>query len=706
MTDVVHITRVGSIALVEIDNPPVNAAGAAVRQALWAAIPELDSDPGVQVIALYGAGRTFTAGADIREFGKPPIPPMLPDLCQRLEDCQTPLISVLHGTALGGGLEMAVATHARIGLPGLRVGLPEVALGIIPGAGGTQRAPRLVGLEAGLEMITSGRHVPAEEALQLGLIDRLDSTSATPRDAARTAAQAVLEGALVTRRTGDIDIPIPADVIARWSAEMARKYPLLPNRKAAVEAVAACAQPIRDGVREERRVFNVCLDSPERAGLVHAFFAERATSRIPEAGSPPRPVGSVGVIGGGTMGAGIATAFLLAGLPVSLSEQDPASAAAARDRIAGHLEGAVKRGKMTAETRDVALATHLQVDTKLDVHAQADLVIEAAWEDLETKKSIFAALDGVAKPGAILATNTSYLDVDSIAAATTRPADVLGLHFFSPAHVMRLLEVVVGAQTAADVTATAFALAKTLRKVPVRARICDGFIGNRILNRTRMAADHLLLMGASPAQVDGALERWGFALGPFATLDLAGLDIGWAARKRRAPTRDPRERYLRLADRICEAGHFGRKTGRGYYRYDGGARQENPEMLAWLQEERAEQGISPRALSDQDIVDYYLTAMICEAAALLGDGIALRAVDVDAVLLFGYGFPRQRGGPLLQADMLGPQTVLDRIEAYAKADDHFWQVPPLLAQLAASDGRFAKLPDSDTPRPFHPTGDA
>lgn len=692
MTDVLRITRAGAAALLEIDNPPVNAAGQAVRQALWDRIADLDADPDVSVIAIYGAGRTFTAGADIREFGKPTVPPSLPDLCLRLEGCATPVICVLHGTALGGGLEIAMACHARIGLPGLRVGLPEVALGIIPGAGGTQRAPRLAGVATALDIITSGRHVALQEALDMGLIDRLDDQSADPALAAKRAAEAVLSGDILPRKTADIAVAIDPDLIADWRARMAATYPHLPNRAAAVEAVAQAALPIAQGQAAERRIFQTCHDSPERAGLVHAFFAERAAARIPEAHAAPRDVGHVGVVGGGTMGAGIAASLLLAGVRVTVVETGADAATAAHDRVAAHLDGAVRRGKLTQGGRQAALETALSVTTDLSDLAPADVIIEAVFEDMEVKQSLFRKLDRIAKPGAVLATNTSYLDVNAIASATTRPEDVLGLHFFSPAHVMRLLEVVVAAHTAPEVTATGFALAKRLRKVAVRAGVCDGFIGNRILHRTRQAADHLLLAGATPAQVDAALESWGFALGPYATLDLAGLDIGWAARKRRAPLRPLQERYLRLADRICEAGHFGRKTGQGYYLYDGTSRAENPQVIAWLAEERAQAGVVPRAVSDRAIVEYYLTSMITEAAQILSDGIAQRASDVDAVLLLGYGFPRHRGGALHQADVLGADEVVRRIVGYAAEDAYFWQVPPLLEHLAQRGGRFSDLP--------------
>ena len=689
MSDAVTIERVGATALIAINNPPVNAAGQAVRAGLLDAIEALDGAEGVEVIAVYGVGRTFTAGADIREFGKPPMPPSLPDVCMRIEASTTPVISVLHGTPLGGGLEIALATHARIGIAGVRVGLPEVNIGIMPGAGGTQRTPRLTGVAAALDLITSGRHVPTAEAAEIGLLDRV--VTGAPREVALEMAESVRRGDLATRRTGDIPVVPAPEVIAEWQTSMANRFPHLISPKKCVEGVAAATLPITEGMAEERRLFTECLNSPQRAGLVHAFFAERAVAKIPEATAKPRDIATIGVIGGGTMGSGIATSALTAGLSVTLIERDGDSVDRAIATITGNLDGAVKRGKMAAEQRDIILRDHLHTAHDVAALADADLIIEAVFEDMAVKKEIFARLDQTAKPGAILASNTSYLNIDEIAAITDRPGDVLGLHFFSPAHIMRLLEVVVGEHTAPDVVATGFALGKRMKKLAVRAGVCDGFIGNRILSHYRKAADYLVMDGASPWQVDAALEAFGFAMGPFAVSDLAGLDIGWANRKRLAADRPAEKRDVPIADRICERGWFGRKTGQGYYVYEGRDRRPNPEVDAIIATERQVAGIAPRPFTDQEIIDRYMTAMISEAARVVDDGIALRASDVDAVFLNGYGFPRFRGGPLFYADQIGASEIVARIRGYANEDPHYWQVPPLLQRLAQDGRNFADL---------------
>ncbi|MFC2967285.1 3-hydroxyacyl-CoA dehydrogenase NAD-binding domain-containing protein [Acidimangrovimonas pyrenivorans] len=686
---IVSIERVGPIALVAVDNPPVNAASQALRQGLVEALEQLDGAEGVEAIALYGKGRSFIAGADIREFGKPPMPPGLPDVCNRIEACETPVVALLHGVALGGGLEVALAAHARVALPDTTVGFPEVTLGILPGAGGTQRAPRLAGIAAALELITTGRRIDAEEAVRLGLIDRL--AAGAPRDAALQAAEDLRTGALPRRRTGEIAVAPDAAAIQATTAKLAKRQKHLFAPFKCVEAVAASVQPLAEGLATERALFQQCLDSPQRAGLIHAFFAERAVAKIPEAGATPRQIGHVGVIGGGTMGSGIATAALLAGLKVTLNERDAEALSRGKATIEKNLAGAVKRGKLSEEKRDAILKDALQTTLKLEDFSKVDLVIEAVFEDMDVKKEIFTRLDAIARPGAILASNTSYLDIDEIASVTSRPAEVIGLHFFSPAHVMRLLEVVVAGKTAPEVVATGFALARKLGKVAVRAGVCDGFIGNRILGHYKKVADYLMLDGASPQQIDAALEEFGFAMGPFAVLDLAGLDIGWATRKRLAPTRDPAERYVAVADRVCENGWFGRKTGQGFYIHDADGPRPNPEVARFIEEERAEKGITPRAFSDDEIVSRYMTAMIAEATRVLEDGIALRPVDIDAVFLFGYGFPRFRGGPMFYADTLGPAELLRRIEAYAKEDPHYWRVPALLRRLADEGRDFASL---------------
>ncbi len=689
VNDCISIERIGGIALICIDNPPVNATGQAVRQGLQDAVETLNAQGTAQVIAIYAAGRTFVAGADIREFGKPFVPPALPDVFNIIEASKIPVISVLHGTALGGGMELALSTHARVGIEGLRVGLPEILLGLLPGAGGTQRMPRLTGVPFALDMILSGRQVPAKEALEAGIIDRLEAGD--PRDVALKAAQDVIDGTLKTRRTDQIATVPDQAALDQTAAHLKKTLPHLFSPHKCVEAVAAATLPLAEGLKIERAAFMECMDTPQRAGLIHAFFGERAVSNIPEAKGPARDIAHMGVIGGGTMGSGIATACLLAGLKVTLVEvaQDGLDRGIAT--ITGNLDGAVKRGKLKADKRDATLA-NLSPSLDMGALSDVDLVIEAVFEDMGVKKDIFGKLDKICKPGAILASNTSYLDINEIAAVTSRPQDVIGLHFFSPAHVMRLLEIVVADKTAADVVASGFALAKKLGKVGVRAGVCDGFIGNRILAHYSKTASYLVLDGATPQQVDSALEGFGFAMGPHKVGDLAGLDIGWMTRKRKAATRDPNERYAgAVADRICEEGWFGRKSGKGYYVYEGKDITPNPAVETFIKEEREKAGITPRTFTDQEIVDRYMTAMIAEAARVVEDGTARRPLDVDMVFLFGYGFPRHRGGPLHYADTIGAAALVDRIKTYAKEDATYWQVPALLEKMAANGTSFADM---------------
>ncbi|MEM8665070.1 MAG: 3-hydroxyacyl-CoA dehydrogenase NAD-binding domain-containing protein, partial [Pseudomonadota bacterium] len=528
----VTIERVGAVGLVCIDNPPVNAASHAVRVGLQEAVRTLCEADDIDTIAIYGAGRTFIAGADIREFGQPPRDPLLTEVCSTLEASEKPVVAVIHGTTLGGGFEVALGCHARVALPGTLVGFPEVTLGILPGAGGTQRAPRLAGMKAALDLITTGKRIPAEEAKDLGLIDSI--LEGEPRAVALQAAGYAVTGVLPVRKTGELAVEADMAAVEATKAALAEKQPHLFSPQKAADAVAASVTPIAEGLATERALFAECHASPQRAALIHAFFAERAVAKIPEAGATPRKVAAIGVIGGGTMGSGIATAALLSGLTVTMAERDEASAQKGRATVLKNLDGALARGKLGADARADIEAERFSVATDVAVLGSADLVIEAAFEDMAVKKDLFARLDAVAKEGAVLATNTSYLNVNEIAAVTGRPQDVIGLHFFSPAHIMRLLEVVVADKTAPDVVATGFALAKTLRKVAVRAGVCDGFIGNRILSHYKKAAEYLVLDGASPAEVDGALERFGFAMGPFAVSDLAGLDISFMERKRLA----------------------------------------------------------------------------------------------------------------------------------------------------------------------------
>ena len=686
----------GDVLVVTIDNPPVNALGAAVRQGLLAAMQQAQADAAVAAVLLVGAGKAFIAGADIREFGKPPVPPALPEVCRAIEGSDKPVVAVLHGAALGGGLEVALSAHYRLALPAATVGLPEVNLGLLPGSGGTQRAPRLMGVQGATAMMLSGQHLKAQAALQAGLVDKLVE-GADAQAEGLAYVRELLAAKAPVRRTRDLAIAEPQAALA-WleeqKAETAKKARGLFSPLKIIECVQAAVQlPFDEGLARERALFIECLDSPQRAGLIHAFFAEREVAKVPEAqAAQPRPVASIAVIGGGTMGAGIAVAALDAGLPVTMIERDAESIARGRANVEKVYNGLVAKGRMTEAAKAAVMARYIGSTNYADI-AQVDLVIEAVFEDIEVKKAVFRELDRVCKPGAVLATNTSYLDIDAIAAATSRPQDVIGLHFFSPANIMKLLEIVVPAKVAADVVATAFELAKKLKKVPVRAGVCDGFIGNRILAVYKQAADYLMEDGASPYEIDAAVRGFGFAMGPFQVTDLAGGDIGWATRKRRAATRDPKARYVEIADRICERGWFGQKTGRGFYLYPEGARvgQPDPEVLAIVDAERAKKGITPRSFSADDIMRRYMAAMVNEGAKVVAEGIALRPLDVDVTFVAGYGFPRHRGGPMKWADMTGLDKVLADIQAFAKEDPLFWKPAPLLEQLVAEGRNFDSL---------------
>jgi 3-hydroxyacyl-CoA dehydrogenase len=696
-TDVVTRELRGKVLLVTIDHAPVNALSADVRRGLLAAIEAADSDRSVQAVLIVGAGRNFIAGADIREFGKPPVPPSLPDVCNRIEACTKPVVAAIHGAALGGGLEVALAAHYRIAVDGAKLGLPEVQLGLLPGAGGTQRTPRLIGAKAALDLMLSGRHANAHEALALGLVDRLGGSDDILAEGLAYVRE-LLEGHAPVRRTRDAtalnDRAASLAVVATARAETEKKSRGLFSPLKIVDAVeAAITLPFEDGLRRERQLFLECLDSPQRAGLVHAFFAEREVLKAPETrDARPRALNAIGVVGGGTMGAGIAVAVLDAGLPVTMIERDEASLGRGRAHIEKVYDGLITKGRMSAEKK-AQLMARWTGSTSYDALADADLVIEAVFEDLSVKQAVFAELDRVCKAGAVLATNTSYLDIDAMAASISRPADVIGLHFFSPANIMKLLEVVVPKAVSADVVATAFELAKKLRKTPVRAGVCDGFIGNRILAVYRSAADAMMEDGASPYQIDAAVRAFGFPMGPFQVVDLAGGDIGWAARKRRAATRNPAARYVQIADRLCERGWFGQKTGRGFYLYPEGSRsgQPDPEVKAIIDAERVRAGVTPREFSDDEIIRRYMAAMINEGANVVHERIALRPLDVDMTFLYGYGFPRYRGGPMKYADMVGLPRILADIREFAKEDPLFWRASPLLIDLVEHGADFASV---------------
>lgn len=693
----VSYRREGEIAFIEIDNPPVNALSAAVRQGLADAMARLADDAGARIAVLSCTGRTFVAGADISEFGKPPVAPFLPDVIAAIEASRKPVIAALHGTVLGGGLELALGAHYRVALPGTRMGLPEVTLGLLPGAGGTQRLPRAAGIEAAIDLITSGRQIGAEEALRLGLIDAMAEGS-DPRAAGEAEARRRLEQGAGPRRLGEAEAPMvdPA-AIEGWRRKVAKSARGQPAPLRALDTIIeGLKMPFTQGMAHERRAFMDLMQTPERAALIHAFFAERRAAQADDlAGVSPRRVERIGIVGGGTMGQGIAAAALTAGLDVTLVEREQPLAEKAAAGIGRMLEGAVRRGKLAADARERMLAQAFRAVAAYDALEGVDLVIEAVFESLEVKQEVFRSFDRICRPGAVLATNTSYLDVNLIADATARPQDVIGLHFFSPANVMRLLEIVVADRTAPDVVATAFSLARRMGKISVRSGVCDGFIGNRMLLAYRTAADHMVLDGASPYEVDQAIVGLGFPMGPYQVGDLAGLDIGHATRQRKAASRDPRERVPVFADRLVEAGRLGRKTGRGYYIYDDETPQgrPDPEMAGLLDSIRSQPGAAPRSFAPDEIRARYMAAMVNEGAKILDEGIAMRASDIDVVLLHGYGFPRWKGGPMHWADTQGLDRIAADIHRYAQEDPYFWQISPLLERLAAEGG---KLADANT----------
>jgi 3-hydroxyacyl-CoA dehydrogenase len=652
----IHIEREGDVQVIVIDNPPVNAGSAEVRRGLLDAIEALGRDDAVQAAVLIGAGNTFIAGSDLREFGQPLQEPQLPAVIAAIEACSKPVVAALHGAALGGGFELALGCDARVAAPGTVVGLPEVTLGIIPGAGGSQRLPRLVGVPKAIELTCSGARVPSAQALALGLIDR--EAEGELRAAAVAHARSLIGS---KARVRDRAVP-PADgqAVEQASAAALKAGKQRPAVRLAIEAVTSAARlPIDEGLARERETFQQLRVSREAFALRHQFFAERDSARLPELRDvAPRAVQQIVVIGAGTMGSGIAIAALDAGFDVALLEQDEAALQRGTARIREHYASRVQAGKLTAATAAQCEA-RLACTTNWAVVASSDLVIEAVFEDLEVKRQVFARIDALARPGAVLASNTSYLDLDAIAGATQRAQDVIGLHFFSPASVMRLLEVVRGAATAPDALATGLAVARRLRKLPVVTGNAFGFIGNRIYAAYRRQCEFMIEEGAWPEQVDAALEAFGFAMGPFAVADLSGLDIAWRMRQAQAATRDPAARYVHIPDRLCEAGRLGRKTGAGYYLYDTGSRgrKSDSAVRALIEQASAEKGLLRRTLDDEEIRRRVLLAMVNEAALLLGEGVARRASDVDVVLVNGFGFPRWEGGPVFWARERGAQAL-------------------------------------------------
>jgi 3-hydroxyacyl-CoA dehydrogenase len=683
----------GTNALIRLDYPPVNGLGAALRQGLMQALDRALADDAVKAIVVSGSERAFSGGADVKEFGTPNAlrEPRLPALIAAFENSPKPVVAAIAGVCMGGGLELALGAHYRVAKGDAQIALPEVKLGLLPGAGGTQRLPRAIGLEAALNMIVSGATVAAAKLKGTALLD--DVTDGDPVPAALALADKVVADKLPLKRVRDLRVKDPqAEAFlqfARNTVGATAKH--FPAPLKCVEAVSwSLSKPIDDALRLERETFMSLMNTPESRALRHIFGAERAASKIADVpeGTPLRPIRKVGIVGAGTMGGGIAMSFANAGIAVVLLEMKQEALDKGLGTIRKNYDNTAKKGRITEAQVGERMAL-ITPTLGYDAMKDADLVIEAVFESMDVKQQVFKALDEVCKPGAILASNTSALNLNTIASFTRRPQDVIGLHFFSPANVMRLLEIVRADKTAPDVLATCMAMAKTIKKIGVVSGVCDGFIGNRMLAKYGAAANGLLMQGALPQQVDKALEKFGFAMGPFRVGDLAGLDIGWAGRKRRA-AENPDAYQRVVADAICEQGRFGQKTGAGWYRYEPGAREPIPDPLvtAIIEQFRKERGIHPRKISDDEVVERCVFALVNEGARILEEKIAARASDIDVVYLNGYGFPQHRGGPMLHADIVGLPNVVRTLKRFAAEPgaEAWWQPAPLLLQLA-DDGK-------------------
>lgn len=687
MSNVIDFRKQDGVGVITVNNPPVNALSQAVRQGIIDALEKGVADPDVKTMVIIGGGRTFIAGADIREFGKPMMAPSLHDVLDRIEAASKPVVAAIHGTALGGGLEVALTCHWRVAVAAAQVGLPEVKLGILPGAGGTQRLPRLVGPQVALEMITGGNPIAAKKAVALGVIDELVDGDLLA-GAVAFARKVLAEGRplRLVSRLDDKVRGVDPKVFADFRKGMERKARgfFAPWRCAdAVEA--ACQLPFDEGMKRERELFMQCMDSPQRKAQIHAFFAEREVAKIPDvaADTPVTRIASAAVVGAGTMGGGIAMNFANVGVPVRILEVSQEALSRGLAIIEKNYRTSVERGSMSREAMDKALGLIRGVQKYEDI-GDADIVIEAVFEEMGVKKEVFSTLDRVMKPGAVLASNTSTLDIDEIASATKRPEAVIGTHFFSPANVMKLLENVRGKKTSKETIATAMAMGKQIRKVAVLAGNCDGFIGNRMLAGYSREAQFLLEEGAMPWQVDKVLYEFGMPMGPFAMSDLAGNDVGWRIRKGKAHLRDPQERYSPIADRLCELGRFGQKTGAGWYRYEGRDAKPDPVVQELIEKVSAEKGIARRQIDDAEILSRCLYPLVNEGARILEEGIAIRSSDIDITWIYGYGFPVYRGGPMFWAEQIGLDKVLAQIEDYkAKHGARFWEPAPLLVRRAA-----------------------
>lgn len=698
MTNAVRYHQQGRIAVISLNNPPVNSLGIATRTGVQDAFRKAIADDSVSAIVLASDGRIFCGGADISEFGTDLTwqEPTLPQLCDELEASSKPLIAAINGMALGGGLELALACDYRISADNAKLGLPEVNLGILPGAGGTQRLPRLANVKTALEMITSGQPVSATKALEAGLVNRLAKDDLL--ETAIAYAEELLDSNAPVLSCVDLNVDtsdLEDDYFDQFRASIERKTRGYFAPEACIQAIeAACKLPLAQGLIKERELFDACLETPQARAQQHLFFAERAATKVPgvDPKTPARQINQVAIIGAGTMGGGIAINFINAGIPVKLLELKEEALARGLGVIRQNYGISVQRGRLTQAQVEERMAL-LQGTLSYDDVADADLVIEAVFESMDVKRAVFGKLDKVCKPGAILASNTSTLDLDAIAAITSRPQDVIGLHFFSPANVMRLLEIVRGAETADDVIVTALQIAKAIRKVPVVVGVCFSFVGNRMLEPYAREAHRLVLEGASPAQVDKVLTDFGMAIGPLSMYDLAGIDIGFLVRESRRDAISHDASYCLIADRLYALGRYGQKTGRGFYIYEGREKREDPEVVALAKEIAEELGIERREISDQEILERCVYMLVNEGADILDEGIAYRSGDCDIVWVNGYGFPAWRGGPMQYAEETGLPNIHASIEHYRdtlRAYGEMWFQPSkLLVQRATEGKRFA-----------------
>ncbi|HEX4329162.1 MAG TPA: 3-hydroxyacyl-CoA dehydrogenase NAD-binding domain-containing protein [Burkholderiales bacterium] len=686
----------GKVAVITMSNPPMNTMSHANRGMVKAAVEAANADAAIAAIVITGGGKVFSSGAEIKEFNTPAAiaAPALGEVIAALDNSVKPIVAAVHGVAMGGGLELSLGCQYRVAAPGAQIALPEVKLGILPGAGGTQRLPRLIGAEAALEMIVSGNPVKSEKFAAGTLFDEIASGDLV--EAACAFAEKVAAKGAPYKRARDLNVKLDnaAAFFEAARARVAKDSRGFPAPLKCVAAIEAAVQlPFDEGIKFERARFNELVQTSESKAMRHYFFGERAVSKIPDvpADTPLREIRRAAVIGAGTMGGGIAMNFVNAGIPVTLLEMKQEALDRGLAVVRKNYEGTAKKGRMTMDEVEKRMALITPTLKYADI-GQADIVIEAVFEDMGVKEQVFKQLDEVMKPGAILASNTSTLDLDQVAAVTRRPADVIGTHFFSPANVMRLLEIVRGAKTGKDVLASTMKLAKTIKKVGVVSGVCDGFIGNRMVEQYLRQAYFLLEEGALPQQIDGALENWGLAMGPLRMMDLAGNDIGWAIRKRRY-VEQPEMTYSKIPDLICELKRFGQKSGAGFYRYEAGDRTAYPDAIVEdiILGCSEEAGIKRRAISDEEIVGRCIYALVNEGARILEEGIAMRAVDIDMVYMTGYGFPTYRGGPMFYADTIGLPNVVAAMQKYAalqSGDPAFWKPAPLLVKLAAEGKTF------------------